>query len=91
MFVKKQENEKLRREFKKDQILFFDNKKFGINMFDFGKDINKKPDIQQLKKLIETKKIELERLRNNIDKRNQREIERAKELEKLFKKKNGDD
>ena len=56
-----------------------------------GKDINKKPDIQQLKKLIETKKIELERLRNNIDKRNQREIERAKELEKLFKKKNGDD
>lgn len=39
-------------------------------MFDFGNDINKKPDIQQLKKLIEAKKKDLEKLKNNIDKKN---------------------
>jgi hypothetical protein len=35
--------------------------------------------------LIEKKKKDLDRIKNNIEKRNQREIEKAKELEKLFK------
>ena len=39
-------------------------------MLEFGKDIGENPNIEKLKELIDKKQKDLERIKNNIEKRN---------------------